>query len=66
MDQVAKTISSVAALHHAEDLAQDGGGCGLERWIKGGESRLDAAVQRFRVLEEERDEGQTVHSFDSV
>ena len=50
MEQVAEAVSAVAALHHTEDLTEDGGGRGLEGGVEVGQRRLDAAVQRLRVL----------------
>lgn len=50
MDQVAQAVSSVAAVHHTEDLTEDSRGRGLERRVERRQSGLDAPVQRFRVL----------------
>lgn len=35
MEQVAKAVSSVEALYHVEDLAEDSWGCGLEGRVEG-------------------------------
>lgn len=35
MEQVAEAVSSVAALHHVEDLTEDSRGRGMEGWVEG-------------------------------
>lgn len=49
VDEVSEAVSSVAALHHTEDLAEDCGGRGLEGRVQRGQGCLDAPVQGLRV-----------------
>lgn len=55
MDEVAKAVSSEAAVHYAEDLTQKGGRRGVEGRVEACQSFLDAAIQRLRVLEADRE-----------
>lgn len=57
VEEVAEAVSTVTAVHHCEDLRQQGGGRGLEGREDGGQRLLDAHIQRLRVLQETQQGG---------
>lgn len=58
MEEAAEGVATVAALCHAEDLAAERGGGALAGRVEGGQRGVDAALQRFRVLQgEQRERG---------
>lgn len=57
MEETAEGVPAVTALCHAEDLAAECGGGALARRVEGGQRGVDAALQRFRVLQGKQREG---------
>ena len=51
---VSQRILPVSPLHHLEHLAQQCGGCCLERWVKGRKSTLYTVLYWLRLLGETR------------
>lgn len=51
MEETAEGVAAVTVLCHAEDLAAERGGGALAGRVEGGQCGVDAALQRFRVLQ---------------
>lgn len=57
MKETAEGVTTVTVLCHAKDLAAECGGGALAGWVEGGQRVVDAALQRFRVLQSRASEG---------
>lgn len=51
VEETAEGVAAVPPLRHAEDLAAERGGGALAGRVEGGQRGVNAALQRFRVLQ---------------